>query len=165
MMKHAQALIVLLFLCGVPLGLAVQAQAPTTPPVPVFPQLTAEEKQAPFVGSFFLSPIEIATLQQALMGKVATPETLAVDKKPVAATNRVIRISGVLYRSAGDWIVWMNGEKVTPQKLLPEILDIQVENSSYVRLQWFDAGLNSVISITLRPHQTYDIVTGILLPG
>jgi hypothetical protein len=113
-----------------------------------------------------MTPIEIAVIQKALLGKVVSSETLGADDSRMAIPERrVIRIAGVLWRSGSDWIVWMNGQKVTPKKLMKEIVDIQVENSSYVKLKWYDVGLNVVISITLRPHQTYDITTGILLPG
>ena len=73
-------------------------------------------------------------------------------------------MAGGIYRKPGDWIVWLNGHKVTPKNLLPEIVDISVQNER-VHLKWFDIGINNVISISLRPHQTYDIVTGVLLPG
>ena len=126
--------------------------------------LSVEEMNKPFTGSFFLSPLEIAAIQQALVGKVASSKMLAEESKPIPA-HRVIRISGVLYRTPQDWVVWMNNQKVTPDNLLPEIIDISVRDSSKVHLRWYDIGLNQVIAITLRPHQTYDITTGILLPG
>ena len=131
------------------------AQAVVTPPI---------DMSKPFRGSFFLSPIEIAAIQEALRGVVVSGQTLSADSKAIPA-YRVIRVSGVLYRAPGDWVVWMNNRKVTPDNLLPEIVDISVKDSSKVSLRWYDIGLNQVISITLRPHQTYDIVTGILIPG
>jgi len=85
--------------------------------------------------------------------------------KPVIPEQRLIVLSGVIFRKKGDWVVWINGQKVTPDNYLPEIIDIKVENSSYVHLKWYDIGLQDVISITLRPNQIYDITTGVLLPG
>jgi hypothetical protein len=187
MTNHAKALPALLFICSLSLGTVVYAQAPDMPaespasaampgapegaapaeaaPVPI--KLTPEELNAPFNGSFFLTPAEITAIQLAKLGKPVTAETLDTGGgiAPMIAPHRVISISGLLYRSPKDWIVWMNGKKVTPKELLPEIVDIKVESSSRVRLKWYDRGLNSVIAITLRPHQTYDITTGILLPG
>lgn len=139
------------------------AAHPAANPAPV-PALTPEEMNTPFRGSFFLSPLEIVAIQQALAGRVVKKETLVEEAKPYIPARRVIRISGVLYRSPRDWIVWMNNHKVTPDNLLPEIVDISVKDSSKVSLEWYDIGLNQVIAITLRPHQTYDITTGILLP-
>ncbi len=140
------------------------AAAPAPAAVPLVAGLTPEEMNKPFRGSFFLSPLEIAAIQQALEGRVTKNQTLAEETKPVIPAHRVIRISGVLYRTPSNWIVWMNNQKVTPENLLPEIVDISVKDSSKVSLKWYDIGLNQVISITLRPHQTYDITTGVLLP-
>ncbi len=144
------------------------APAGTAPAAGTVAQSSAAAPQddinTPFRGSFFLSPLEIAAIQQALNGRVIKAATLAGDSKPVPA-YRVIRVSGVLYRSPADWVVWMNNHKVTPDNLLPEIVDISVKDSSKVSLKWYDVGLNQVISITLRPHETYDIPTGILIPG
>jgi hypothetical protein len=125
----------------------------------------ADDIKKPFRGSFFLSPIEIAAIQQALAGRMLAPQTLHADSKSNIPQQRTISVAGVLYRNADDWIVWMNGQKITPSRLLPEIIDISVRDSSRVNLKWFDAGLNQVISVSLRPHQTYDITTGLLLPG
>jgi|GEM_PF-5931464 len=85
--------------------------------------------------------------------------------KPIIPERRLIILSGILYRGKNNWTVWINGQKVTPDNYLPEIIEIKVENSSYVSLKWYDIGLQEVISITLRPNQVYDITTGILLPG
>jgi hypothetical protein len=78
--------------------------------------------------------------------------------------NRTITLAGVLYNKPNDWIIWLNGQKLVPGVLLPEIMDISV-NRDVVHLQWFDIGMNKIISLSLRPHQTYDIVTGLLLPA
>ncbi len=83
---------------------------------------------------------------------------------PPIPTKRVISLSGVLYRKPGDWIVWLNGHKLVPGKKLPEIVDIKVERDR-VHLKWFDIGMAKIIAITLRPHQTYDIVSGVMLSG
>jgi hypothetical protein len=183
MEKHMKSLPVLLLLCGILAGLASYAQAPppgANPPAaagapgenpaaaaaadalpPI--TLTPEERNAPFNGSFFLTPAEIAAIKTAMAGSGMMGGDISVAV-PVPQ-HRVISVSGLLYRSPKDWIVWMNGQKVTPEKLLPEIVDIKIDSSSHMRLKWYDIGLDKVIAITLRPHQTYDIVTGVLLPG
>ncbi|MFH1157884.1 MAG: hypothetical protein V1721_03240 [Pseudomonadota bacterium] len=152
--------ILLLFLCGI---LQVSMAGAQTPAAPAEGP-SAEESGAVFRGSFFMTPMELVTIRRALSGKASSAATLSMAKGEIPA-HRVIRVSGVIYRTAEDWIVWMNGQKVTPENLLPEIIDIEVRDSSKVDLKWYDIGLNRVISITLRPHQTYDIPTGILLPG
>lgn len=77
---------------------------------------------------------------------------------------RQITLQGVAYKNPKQWVVWINGQKVEPGFMLKEIVDIQVERDA-VHLKWFDIGLNGVLNITLHPHETYDIVSGILLPG
>ncbi len=162
--------VLLAVLCGLSAGVAARAQAPASSaaaaPV-LIGGMTADELNAFFTGSFLFSPLDVAVIQRALRGQPTVSATLGRENMPAAAlpVHRTIRISGVVYRAAEDWIVWMNGKKVTPDNLLPEIIDITVNDTSNVNLKWYDAGLNKVIAITLRPHQTYDITTGILLPG
>ncbi len=118
----------------------------------------------PFRKSFLFSPIEIEMIARARDRKPASSALLNADKPQAIPEKRVISLAGVLFRKHGDWIVWLNGQKVIPSQLLPEIVDISVSND-VVHLKWFDIGMNKIISISLRPHQTYDIVTGVLLPG
>lgn len=119
----------------------------------------------PFRQSFMFNPIEIALIERAKnTGKAASTAVLDSGKSVYIPPRRVISLAGVVFRKQDDWIVWLNGQKVIPKKLLPEIIDINVSND-VVHLKWFDIGMNKIISISLRPHQTYDIVTGLLLPG
>lgn len=123
----------------------------------------------PSEGSLLFSPIEIAAIQRALAGKVSGTEALHAKASAEAGGSiiplrRSISLSGVIWRGKDSWTIWLNGQKVTPEKLLPEIVDIKVEKEK-VTLKWFDIGINGVILISLHPHQTYDIVTGVLLPG
>lgn len=151
---------------GAALG-AAGAGAPAAPATTngvVAGSLSEADKYRTFSGSFFLSQLEIEAINQALHGQALTQQTLSTQNQAIPQ-KRVIRLSGVLYRAPEDWIVWMNNRKVTPDNLLPEIVDISVRDSSKVHLKWYDVGLNQVISITLRPHQVYDIVSGVLLPG
>ncbi len=111
-----------------------------------------------FPDSLFFSREEISAIQRALLGV----DTLKDDGAPKAP--RVLSLSGMLYNSPDNWVIWLNGNRITPERLLPEILDITVDDS-LVHLKWFDYVINDAISITLRPHQIYDIETGILLTG
>ena len=81
---------------------------------------------------------------------------------PPIPTKRVISVSGMIYRKPGDWIVWINGHKLVPGARLPELVDIKVERDR-VHLKWFDIGMAKILTITLRPRQTYDITSGVLL--
>jgi hypothetical protein len=129
-----------------------------------------EEKEqfdkSPFRDSLFFTPAEIVGIDRALKGLTVGNAVLSGDgaaAKPIPV-KRTITLSGVYFKDDKNWIIWMNGQKLTPGRLLPEIQDIKVSDDE-VHLKWFDIGLNAVITITLHPHQTYDIVTGLLLPG
>lgn len=136
--------------------------AATAPPaVAAAPPL---DVTAPFTQSLLFSPAEIVALRRAAEGTVMGTAVLSADTAVEVPLRRVIALSGVYLRKPGDWVVWINGKKMTPKDMLPEVMNIQVKRDR-VHLKWFDIGLNNVISITLRPHQTYDIVTGVLLPG
>lgn len=97
-------------------------------------------------------------------GAAPEPEVKAAPVYPTIPLNRQINLSGVFYRSPTDWVVWLNGRKVTPNDRPRELVGIKVERDR-VHIKWFDIGMGKVISLTLRPRQTYDIVSGVLLPG
>ncbi|MBL1147297.1 MAG: hypothetical protein HND56_09155 [Pseudomonadota bacterium] len=123
-------------------------------PAPIDP------KAAPYGKSLFFTDEEISAIQRSLLGISPTGDTQSnKPKKP-----RILKLSGVLYKSPEDWVVWLNGQRVTPKNILPEIINIEVEPTK-IHLKWFDYGFNDVIFITLRPNQFYDIETGLLLPG
>lgn len=144
---------------------------PNAPAAAPTPEEIAAEKarqeilHRPFTQSLLFTPLEIATLQMAQAGKQTTTAPLkASEGGTYIPPRRVITLSGVLFRKSGDWIAWINGQKILPKALLPEIVDISV-SKDIVHLKWYDIGMNKIISISMRPHQTYDIVTGIMLPG
>lgn len=148
--------------------LSVAGQAQTQAPQPATPDAEAEQKArdaAPFMRSFLFTPAEVTLAEQALKGTVTGTGMLNAGKTVQdIPLKRVIKVGGIIWKSGGNWTAWINGRKVTPKALLPEIVDIKVEENA-VHLKWFDIGINDIIAITLRPHQTYDIVTGVLLPG
>lgn len=164
-------------LSGNPAQPAVPGTAPSDPSAAAAQPQGAVPSAAPvpqgeFRDSFFFSPIEIHALQEALKGRIVRQETLQItEKDPVKAEaprfpkQRFIRLSGVVYRTPDDWVVWMNHKKITPKYLLPEILEIKVRDSSRVSFKWYDAGMRQIYYITMRPHEVYDVLTGILLPG
>lgn len=162
-----------------PAAAAADAAAPAAAPAGI--TLTDEEKKTPFSGSFFFTVDQITKVKKAKEGgRKASPLPVAgngmngapgdngdISKalEQLVPQHRVISLGGVFYRSPQDWVVWINGEKVTPKNKLPQIVDIHVESSSKVNLKWYDEGVKSTLAITMRPHQTYDIGAGILLPG
>lgn len=148
-----------------PCGPSGAQGAPATQPPPIPAAVKTDSADGRFTGSLFMSTIETVAIQQILSGKAFGADTLKIEENAPVPSIPTISLSGVVYHGPDDWIVWMNGEKVTPKNRLPEIIDIQVENSSRVNLKWYDVSRRKVISVTLRPRQTYDIATDTIWPG
>jgi len=114
----------------------------------------------PFLGSLLFTDLERTLIHKAAAGQsIAGPN---VGKTELIPVDRKIWLGAVFYRNPHNWIVWLNGHKLTPNRLLPEIMGIKVEGER-VDLEWFDIGKNGVINVTMRPNQIYDIVTGLML--
>lgn len=77
---------------------------------------------------------------------------------------RELSVGGILYKTADDWIVWMNGQRVTPEAIPSQVIDIKV-NKEYVELKWLDSYNNLIFPIRIRPHQRFNLDTRIFLPG
>ncbi len=140
----------------------VPGVSPSTAPAPE----SKDDIQKPFSRSLFYTKQDLVQISKALNG-----QSVNIDAPVTGSTGevipqvRTITLTGVLYKSPGDWMIWLNGQKLNPHNLLREIYEIEVFKDSRVRLKWYDIGLDGVIEVTLRPHQKYDIVTGLLLPA
>ncbi len=77
---------------------------------------------------------------------------------------REIKLSGLLYKSKSDWIIWLNGKRITPKSLPTEVYDIKVYKN-YIELEWFDGNTNQIFPIRLRPHQRFNLDARMFLPG
>jgi hypothetical protein len=110
------------------------------------------------------TPLEILSIRNALKGGETVDNVPAAQKNYNIPPIRRIILSGIVYRNPEDWIVWINNQKMTPDDVLPEVVSVAVQEDK-IDLEWYDIGLNDVIKIRMRPHQIYDIVTGVLLPG
>ena len=142
------------------------AAAPSVVPAPAAaaaPPPQQVDIHTPFQQSFFFTAQDILTIKQALEKQVVQQAQSNGPQQAIPPIRR-INLAGVIYKNPDDWIIWLNCQKVTPRSPLKEIVDIKVEKES-VLLHWFDIGANKVLVIPrLHPHQTYDIVTGVLLP-
>lgn len=118
-----------------------------------------EERRQPFRYSLFFSAEDLLAIGRAQKGISVSPGQAGGDKIPQV---RKIRLAGILYFSPQHWMIWLNGDKVTPWVQPEEIKDIQV-HPGWIDLEWFDIGANHVIKIQMPANSEYDIVTGILL--
>lgn len=78
--------------------------------------------------------------------------------------KRYIHLQGILYTSADQWVVWMNGQKITPEALPREVVGFKVYES-YVEMRWFDEYTNKIIPLRLQPMQRFHIDSRMFLPG
>jgi hypothetical protein len=115
----------------------------------------------PFAKSLLFTELELDTIRKTEEGR-AVQSTAKLESVELIPVDRKIWLQGIFYRAANDWIIWLNGYKLTPYYMLPEIRGIRVDRDR-VHLEWYDIGKNGIINITLQPHQVYDIVTGILV--
>ncbi|MDD3030177.1 MAG: hypothetical protein PHS57_07870 [Alphaproteobacteria bacterium] len=81
---------------------------------------------------------------------------LAREKLPPGQGN--IALGAVLYYAVDDWVLWLRGEKWTPQTTREDLRILKV-SSERVRIAWLDDDQNEHI-FTLMPNQAYQIATG-----
>lgn len=77
---------------------------------------------------------------------------------------RELSLGGILFKAADNWIVWLNGKRITPDAIPKEVIDIRVDKE-YVELKWLDQYNNLIYPVRIRPHQRFNLDTRIFLPG
>ncbi len=85
------------------------------------------------------------------------------DFKPKPGV-RDITLGGIVYVKAGDWTVWLNGQRITPDAVPTEILDLRVYKD-YIEVKWMDEYTDQVFPIRLRAHERFNLDTRMFLPG
>ncbi len=120
----------------------------------------------PGVPSLFFSPLDYARLQEARAGFAVQKDDLNIDDMLQTSPlgPREVSLQGIVYRGPKDWVIWLNKEQMTPDKLPLEILDIKV-GREFVELRWFDRATNKTYPIRLRPNQRFNIDARVFLPG
>ena len=98
-----------------------------------------------------------------LMRDLKKREDQAEKVKP-PPEEREIRLSGIVYHGGKDWTIWLNEQRVTPDAIPEEVMDLKVYKT-YIEFKWFDDYTNQIFPIRLRPHQRFNIDTRIFLPG
>jgi len=123
------------------------------------------------IPSLFFTSDEAALISAVRSGVIARPPTESELNQGEAGEDfvpergvRELALGGIVYRTSSDWTIWINGEKITPERIPSEILDIRVRKD-HVRIKWFDEYTNQIFPIKLKPHQRFNIDTRIFLPG
>ncbi len=85
------------------------------------------------------------------------------DFKPEAGPRDII-LGGILFTEEDSWIIWLNGQRVTPSAVPKEVLDLRVFKD-YIEIKWLDDYTNQVFPIRIRTHQRFNMDSRIFLPG
>lgn len=122
------------------------------------------------MGTVFFTLWQYALLKEAKLRF----QTRAPDQSELAADNnagnptikgpREVALAGIAYTAPMDWTVWLNGERITPDAIPKEVIDIKVRKE-YIELKWFDAFTDLIFPVRLRPHQRFNLDSRIFLPG
>lgn len=100
--------------------------------------------------SLFFTPDEAGHIQ-ALADQRAREDALA--------SGNDIHLGAVMYYGPDNWTLWLRGEAWTPvtQRADLRVLDVKPGEA---KLLWTDTASAELREITLKPHQTYQALTG-----
>lgn len=153
----------------------------TIAPTPPTPADTISETPQPDVqeapttlSSMFFTRWERAAIADALslrgvVRPVAEgellPNNILTDPRPKPPPEeRNIVLSGIVFNGLNDWVIWLNGQRVTPEALPTQILDLKV-HKEFIEMKWYDDYTQKILPIRLRPNQRFNVDTRIFLPG
>ncbi len=105
--------------------------------------------------SLFYSPQELWQIETALRREGSTLLTQA---------KHVLHCGSLVYVGPDQWIVWLQGEKWTPQTDRPNLHILSVEPES-VRLSILMRGEKEPREVILRPNQSLNLLTGAVMEG
>ncbi len=140
------------------LGTALPAAAQEAPP-----------NDSSFLSRFLFSQEEIEKLKQALGGAFKrapeVPQSAEQDDDaPAAEYPRIVSMSGLIYTGPQDWTFWLNGVRVTPDKMMDELQNLYV-TKHYIDFSWLDRQTNQLYPLRLRPHQSFHLDTKVFFTG
>ncbi len=105
--------------------------------------------------SLFYSPQEVWQIETALRHE--QPALLTQAK-------HVLHCGSLVYIDQDQWIVWLQGEKWTPQTARPNLHILSVTPES-VHLSLLMGGEKEPREVTLRPNQSFNLLTGAVMEG
>ena len=105
--------------------------------------------------SLFFTPQEESSIETAV--RRAQPKLLGQAK-------HVLHCGSIMYIDETRWIIWLQGERWTPETKRHNLHVIAVTPHT-VRLSLAMAGETSKREVTLRPHQSLNLLTGNIIEG
>jgi len=111
--------------------------------------------------SLFYTPQQLSLLNQALNSPATfvpqdDPNAKASDTpggKPVGRPPLVL--TGLIFKSAKDWTIFLNGRAYRPNSLPAQLQEIEV-TQEHVSMVWLENPDDGPINLRLRPRQKYD---------
>jgi negative regulator of replication initiation len=79
-------------------------------------------------------------------------------------SRRYVSLGGIVYKADDDWTIWLNGNRVTPNAVPKQVIDLRVYKD-YIEVKWLDEYTNSIFPLRLRAHQRFNMDMRIFLPG
>jgi hypothetical protein len=92
------------------------------------------------------------------------PDDAQAREKMEKPADREITLSGIAFVHENEWTVWLNGMRITPHAIPPEIIDLKVFKE-HIDVKWYDKYSNKIFPIRIRPHQRFNLDTRVFLPG
>ena len=117
--------------------------------------------------SLLFTDHEIELINEALAGgpeeeQPAAPAAPRIVKQPVGPT--LLHLSAIVYFSPSSWTIWLNGERVTPDRWPKHIEALAVERDS-IQVKLRIGGDRLPLSVQLWPNQTYIVPTENVVEG
>ncbi len=121
----------------------------------------------PSIPSLLFLPGEHGLLQAAKLSfltRLPTTAELDEGEEGAIAIVRNVSLGGILYVGEKEWVIWINSQRITPDALASEIIDLSVFKD-YIDIKWFDRQTNRIYPIRLRPNQRFNLDAKMFLPG
>lgn len=116
--------------------------------------------------SLFFFPGEVTLIEQARQMMESEIELVFEDpsEQPEQEQEEAIvtgpdrlHLGAVLFGGPQDWTLWLNGERVTPDRL-PERIEAISVAPERVRMTWQDVPRDRRVTVELRPRQSWDLI-------
>ena len=106
-----------------------------------------------YASSLFFTPQESTQIQQAIR-----------NNRQAANAKHIIHMGSLLYFNQDHWVVWLRGKKWTPQTK-PNSLTIHEVTADSVKLTIKHPVLPHPKTVTLHPHQSFNLLNGKIIEG
>jgi hypothetical protein len=117
--------------------------------------------------SIFFTPNQLAAIMRAQQGFLVPREAFDPNNQgsdPTTGGSRVVSLAGIIYVNSKDWVIWLNGERVTRKNMPQRLIGLTVR-PTLAHLRWLDVPNQRIVNITLRPHQQYLLDSDTIIPA